>query len=71
MKSEALTLSQPTIAILHYTAAPVIGGVEAVIQAHAGLLLHHGYQVSVIAGRGAAEALPGGAEFILIPEIDS
>ncbi len=64
-------MPQATVAVLHYTAAPVIGGVEAVIQAHAALLLEHDYQVSVIAGRGAAEALPAGADLILIPEIDS
>ncbi|HTP10608.1 MAG TPA: glycosyltransferase family 4 protein [Anaerolineae bacterium] len=71
MKTKSPAQSQPTIAFLHYTAAPVIGGVEAVIQAQAGLFLQHGYQVSVIAGRGAAEALPAGAEFRLIPELDS
>ena len=71
MRSEGSALSRPTVAVLHYTAAPVIGGVEAVIQAHASMFLQHGYQVSVIAGRGAAEALPVGADFILIPELDS
>ncbi len=64
-------MTAPTIALLHYTAPPVVGGVEAVIEAQARLFLRAGYQVTVIAGRGAATALPAGAEFSLIPEIDS
>ena len=58
-------------AILHYSVPPVVGGVEAVIHAHTGLLLKAGYPVSVIAGVGDATALPGGAEFIHITEMDS
>ena len=64
-------MTAPTVALLHYTAPPVVGGVEAVIEAQARLFLRAGYQVTVIAGRGAATALPAGAEFSLIPEIDS
>jgi glycosyltransferase involved in cell wall biosynthesis len=59
------------IAILHYSVPPVVGGVEAVIQAHTGLLLKSGFQVRLIAGAGAQQALPAGAEFIKIPEMDS
>jgi glycosyltransferase involved in cell wall biosynthesis len=59
------------IAILHYSAAPVVGGVEAVIQAHARLLGQAGKQVTVIAGRGEAGAMPEGTKFKLIPEMDS
>jgi glycosyltransferase involved in cell wall biosynthesis len=59
------------VALLHYSAPPVIGGVEAVMLAHARLLLNAGYHVGVIAGRGAADALPPGIEFHLVPEIDS
>ncbi len=62
---------RPAVALLHYSAPPVIGGVEAVMLAHARLLLNAGYRVGVIAGRGAADALPPGIEFHLIPEIDS
>jgi len=58
-------------AILHYSAPPVVGGVEAVIQAHAALLLKAGYPVRLIAGIGDKAALPEGAEFIQIPEMDS
>lgn len=59
------------IAILHYSVQPVVGGVEAVIQAHATLLLKAGYAVTLIAGAGAKAAIPEGAELILIPEMNS
>jgi glycosyltransferase involved in cell wall biosynthesis len=62
---------KPRTAILHYTAPPVVGGVEAVIQAHTDVFVQQGYPVTVIAGRGEAGALSPGAELILIPEIDS
>jgi hypothetical protein len=58
-------------AILHYSVPPVIGGVEAVIQAHTSLLLGAGYPVTLIAGAGEKAALPQGAKFIQIPEMDS
>ncbi len=58
-------------AILHYSVPPVVGGVEAVIQAHTSLLLAAGYPVTLIAGAGDKAALPQGAEFIQIPEMDS
>ncbi|MBJ7597382.1 glycosyltransferase family 4 protein [Candidatus Nephthysia bennettiae] len=50
------------LALLHYTAAPVTGGVESVMSAQARKLREAGYDVRVIAGRGDAE---------LIPELDS
>jgi len=59
------------IAILHYSIPPVVGGVEAVIQAHAGLLLAAGYPVTLIAGAGELAALPKGTGFIKIEEMDS
>ncbi len=64
-------MSKPSVAILHYSAPPVIGGVEAVIHAHAGLLAARDYPVTVIAGRGEADALPPGAAFAHIPLMDS
>ena len=60
-----------SVAILHYSAPPIVGGVEAVIQAHAQLFVRNGYPLAVIAGRGEAGALPQGAELVLIPEVDS
>ncbi|MGW8249580.1 MAG: hypothetical protein ACWGO1_02975, partial [Anaerolineales bacterium] len=56
---------------LHYTAPPVVGGVEAVMHAHAKAFIQAGYPVTIIAGRGEVEALPDGTRLVLIPEIDS
>jgi mannosylglucosylglycerate synthase len=61
----------PKVAILHYSAPPVIGGVENVILAHIRLFIDAGFSVAVLAGRGGKEALPPGAEYIGIPELDS
>jgi glycosyltransferase involved in cell wall biosynthesis len=57
--------------MLHYSAPPVVGGVEAVILAHAQTFVRAGYPVTVIAGRGEAGALPEGVDLVLVPEIDS
>ena len=63
---------KPTkIGILHYSAPPVIGGVEAVIFAHARVFVEAGYPVTVIAGRGEQSALPPGVEFVGIPILDT
>lgn len=59
------------IAILHYSVAPVVGGVEAVIQAHAQLLVGAGYAVKLVAGAGEQGAMPDGVELANIPEMDS
>jgi mannosylglucosylglycerate synthase len=59
------------IVIMHYSAPPVIGGVEAVIEAHAREFLRAGYPVTVVAGRGDQAALPEGADLIIIPEMDT
>lgn len=61
----------PSVAILHYSASPVVGGVEAVMDAHARLLLAAGYPTTIIAGRGERAALPAGCDFLPIPELDS
>lgn len=50
------------LALLHYTAAPVTGGVESVLSSHAQLLREAGHDVLMIAGRGDAR---------LVPEVDS
>lgn len=63
--------NRPTTGIIHYSAPPIIGGVEAVIWAHAQVFNRHGYPVTVIAGRGDSQSLPEGTELIVIPEIDS
>jgi glycosyltransferase involved in cell wall biosynthesis len=59
------------IAILHYSVAPVVGGVESVIQEHAKLLLAAGYKVKLVAGAGEQSSLPDGVEFACISEMDS
>lgn len=41
------------IALLHYAAPPVVGGVESVLAHHARLMTRAGHQVTIIAGRGA------------------
>ncbi len=47
--------AQPrTIAIIHYTSPPVIGGVEQVLGEHARLLADAGHRVRIVAGRGAS-----------------
>ena len=58
-------------AVIHYTAPPVVGGVEAVIQAHAQVFAEAGYPLTVIAGDGDERALPPGTDFIHIPEMNS
>jgi glycosyltransferase involved in cell wall biosynthesis len=50
------------LALIHYTASPVTGGVESVLAVHARLLREAGHDVRVVAGRGDAE---------LVPEVDS
>ena len=64
-------MKKSEIGILHYSAAPVVGGVEAVIESHARLFRRFGYPVTIIAGRGAQEAQPEGARLILLPELDT
>ncbi|OVE73742.1 hypothetical protein BVX94_02965 [bacterium B17] len=61
-----------TIAILHYTGLPVIGGVEIIIDAHARLLNRAGYKVKVIVGEGpGGDTLPPEVKTVVIPEIVS
>lgn len=46
------------LALLHYTASPVTGGVESVLATHARLLRKAGHDVRVVAGRGDGERVP-------------
>ena len=41
------------IALLHYSAPPVVGGVESVLGHHARLMAEDGHAVRILAGRGA------------------
>lgn len=74
---------KPAIAILHYSAPPVVGGVESVITAHGQVFHKAGYPVTVIAGRGGAvsekhassqsdlQAVDLPVRFLRISEMDS
>ncbi len=62
---------RPRTAILHYTAPPIIGGVEAVIENHARVFAGKGYPLAVIAGRGGEGGLLDPVEYIEIPLVDS
>jgi mannosylglucosylglycerate synthase len=64
-------VNKPTTVFLHYTAAPIIGGVEGVMLAHAETFVAAGYPVTVVVGRGAAGAQPDGVEYVEIPDLDS
>ncbi len=69
---KATPANKGKIALLHYTCPPVVGGVEAVMAAHARLLARDGYEVKIIAGRGPAPEfeLPG-ISALIEPLIDS
>ncbi len=43
-----------SIALLHYTAPPIVGGVERVLGHHARLLADAGHAVRIVAGRGGS-----------------
>src|ERR1041384_6692355 len=57
------------VALLHYTAPPVIGGVESVLGHHARLMADAGHQVQIVAGRG--EQIDPRIPFIHLPLADS
>jgi glycosyltransferase involved in cell wall biosynthesis len=59
-------MSKPQIAIVHYTAPSVIGGVEHVIAMHTRLLADAAYPATIIAGRGEPAS-----HVVIIPEMDS
>jgi glycosyltransferase involved in cell wall biosynthesis len=69
--TEPITKKRPETAILHYTAPPVVGGVEAVIQAHAQSFTRAGYPVTIIAGSGEEAGLPPDVSLARIPEMDT
>ncbi len=58
------------IALLHYSVPPVVGGVEAVIGAHARLLAEAGHEVRLVAGRGRRPEHPA-IELVRIPLADT
>jgi glycosyltransferase involved in cell wall biosynthesis len=63
------------IAIIHYTYAPVIGGVEIVITEHSRLFAEHGHEVTVVCDQGTSadprirvELLPDSADPVEIAD---
>jgi mannosylglucosylglycerate synthase len=57
------------IILLHYTAPPVVGGVESVMGHQARLMNAAGHQVQIVAGRG--EQVDAGVPFVSVPLLDS
>ncbi|MCX8061358.1 MAG: glycosyltransferase [Anaerolineales bacterium] len=57
------------IVLVHYSAPPIIGGVESVIGHHARLFADHGHAVRILAGRGAM--FDERVQFIEVPLFDS
>jgi glycosyltransferase involved in cell wall biosynthesis len=57
------------IVLVHYSAPPIVGGVESVLGHHARLMADAGNKVRVVAGRGAP--LDPRIEFLLLPLVDS
>jgi glycosyltransferase involved in cell wall biosynthesis len=64
-------MDKVNLLIVHYSAPPVVGGVEAVIQAHAKLFIEGNFRVVVAAGVGREQDLAPGVNLTLIPEMDS
>jgi glycosyltransferase involved in cell wall biosynthesis len=71
MVKETGRMKKTETVIVHYSAPPIVGGVEGVIQAHVEAFTRAGYPVTVVAGRGREAALPAGARYIPVPEMDS
>ncbi|MFQ6067380.1 MAG: glycosyltransferase family 4 protein [bacterium] len=61
--------SRKTIAILHYSYPPVVGGVEFIIKGQAEILAKNGYRIKIITSQG--ETKNRGIQIDLIPEIGS
>jgi len=57
------------IALLHYSAPPVVGGVESVLAHHANLMAKSNHEVIILAGRG--EAFEGRVGVHILPKLGS
>lgn len=62
---------QPRMVFLHYSAPPIVGGVEAVIAEQVRLFSAAGFATLIIAGRETDETLPDIGPVTIIPELDS
>jgi len=63
-----VTRRRPLVALVHYTAPSILGGVEQVMGAHATALREAGADVTIVAGRGRA---PKGVRLARVAEVDS
>ena len=61
--------AKPTVALLHYACPPLIGGVEAIIDAHARLLVELGYDTRLIVGEGGT--VHPKVNTVVVPEISA
>ncbi len=61
---------KPRLVLLHYTAPPIVGGVEQVIGEQARLFAERGYAVTVVAGRADAQAFAEHVDVLVLPELD-
>ena len=57
------------VVLLHYSAPPIVGGVESILGHHARLMADAGNKVRVVAGRGAP--VDPRIELVLLPLVDS
>ncbi|MFH1184389.1 MAG: glycosyltransferase family 4 protein [Chloroflexota bacterium] len=57
------------VALLHYAAHPIVGGVENVIRQHSCLMANAGHSVRIVAGRGAK--VDSNVDFVSLPLVDS
>ncbi|MBI5032120.1 MAG: glycosyltransferase family 4 protein [Chloroflexi bacterium] len=64
-------MMKPQVKIMHYTAPPIIGGVENVIAQHSRLLVEAGYPVTWVVGRGESDPGLDGVKVVIFPELDS
>lgn len=62
-------MSRLTVALLHYSAPPVVGGVESVLAHHARLMTEAGHTVKIIAARG--QEWDARIPLLRLPQMDS
>ncbi len=68
---KARDAGRPRIVFLHFTAPPIVGGVEAVMAEQIRLFRVAGYETLIVAGRVADEQDAELGEIAVIPEMDS
>ena len=57
------------VVLLHYTAYPIVGGVENVVRQHSRMMAEAGHRVRLVAGRGAQ--VDSNVKFVSMPLVDS